>query len=491
MNIVIIGGGTAGWLSAYVLSQLNPDFKVTVIESSSVGIIGTGEGSTGFLVSFLQALGNKFHLTEKQILNRIDGTVKYGIKHINWSRTSDYYFAPITGNFDLSLNNDHIDNVTAYCVKNLKKEKRHLSTELGFLMEHNKLNLSDVNGQRAYHFDGHKIGSLLKEILGKSVNLIDDTINEVTLESLTGNISYLTLSDGTHVSGDFFIDASGFNRILSKKVNNKWISFSKYLPLNAAIPFHIEHDNFLPSYTEAKAMKYGWQWKIPTQSRMGCGYVFDENLISFDEALFELEKDHKRKINPIKQIRFDSGRIDKFLYKNYLSIGLSGSFLEPLEATSIHFTLCQLDYIGIIFGNNIDYNDQKKVAEYNNVCEYIINNFRDFVQFHYLGKRCDTAFWRNFLNGNVEVLETVSVIENMLKHDILDYNYFTKLFGVAGWELWSQNAMGLDLISEDVASYNIRKKFFADDHSFIFNSIIENIKNKTKSFPDNTLDAYY
>ena len=148
----------------------------------------------------------------------------------------------------------------------------------------------------------------------------------------------MILKDGAKLEADFWIDCSGFGRVLTKEMGGGWHSYSDYLPVNSALPYlHSFENNEVPKFeTLAWAMPNGWQWQIPTQTRYGCGYVYSDMFVNKEQAHSELEQITGRKIEPIRNIKFDVGRLENFWTKNVVAIGLSSGFLEPLQATSIH-----------------------------------------------------------------------------------------------------------------------------------------------------------
>lgn len=486
MKIIIVGGGTAGWLAAYMLSSaLNFDLNITLIESSSIGIIGTGEGSTGTLTNLIHnEVFADSRLNEEEFINESAATVKYGIKHINWTGDNSYYFAPIDGSWTGSENKDL---TFAYALNSYGKKNMHLCSDLGHLYHHNLNNLVEPNSNHAYHFDGHLIGKYFKKICN-NINVIDDIIKDVTVDSLSGNISSIITERGLSIDGDFFIDCTGFNRILSKKLKLEWKSFKKYLPVDSAIPFQLSYQtDEYPCYTLAKAMKYGWQWQIPTADRLGCGYVFDSTFINFDDAIYELEKDLHTNINPIKEIKFTSGKIEKSWFKNCLSIGLSNNFLEPLEATSIHTTIILLQ--NFIFNYlTLDINlltDENYYKRFNNDHDILMDNLKDFIQFHYLGNRNDTNFWKNFQNGNIEITDQNLEICSYLNFNLLNNTLFPDVNGIAGWPLWSFVAAGIDKISKDSTSKFLKRYDHNDVARLNFEFNQHLISSKLNLYPKN------
>jgi len=225
--------------------------------------------------------------------------------------------------------------------------------------------------------------------------LIEDAVITDIILNNNGEVQEL-VAESKNISGDLFIDCSGFKRILSNKIDNVWVSKTDYLPLNRAIAFPTEQtdpQNIEP-YTTSTALSAGWSWRIPTQDRYGNGYVFNTNYIDSDKALAELSQTLGVNVEKFaRDIPFEAGKVEKFWLKNVICVGLAGSFAEPLEAQSIGFTIVQLQVL-------IDYLDawpyNKKISDnYNRDMDEIFDNVIDYLQLHYFGDRCDTSFWRD------------------------------------------------------------------------------------------------
>ena len=308
MNIVIVGGGTAGWLAALMINKVKPEHTVTLIESSAIGIVGAGEGSTGMLTSIINGSLWDFDCDLMEFLKETGATLKYGIKHKGWSpNINRHYLAPLSGSGTSGNSFDYLFALE----QTLNPDKLHLTNDLGILMDRNlssfNLNTFDFDHfGNALHFDAHKVGQYFKKKVLKNpnVNLVDDEIIEVNLKE-NGFIDSVKLKSEKVIEGDFFIDASGFSRVLMKKLNNPWVSYNKHLPVNSAMPFLLDYeDSEMPEpWTTAWAQSSGWMWQIPVQERKGCGYVFDSNFITPEKAHEELEITLGKKINPIRVLK--------------------------------------------------------------------------------------------------------------------------------------------------------------------------------------------
>lgn len=455
MKIIIVGGGTAGWLSALMISKIYGDLHdITLIESKSIGIIGAGEGSTGYLTDIIQGNIWDYGCNESEFFKETNATVKLGIKHKEWKKIGHEYIAPIDSPPVIDSKKDCF---LLYGI--LKNYPLHLASQNGFYIENNLSSFFKNNGNienvksHAYHFDGHLVGQYFKKICGDSVSLIEDKVIDLYLDQ-NGFIDSLILESGRKVEGDFFIDASGFNRIFSKKLNIAWKSYQDNLTVNTAMPFIIEHEEGeeIQPITTSWAQKAGWMWKIPTQNRYGCGYVFDDNFISNEEAQKEIEDKINKKINPIKFINFEAGRLEDFWKNNCLFIGLSAAFAEPLEATSIHSTIIQLNSFIFDFLKETKKEtcNQSNITFYNKKISKMYDDYKDFINIHYVSERDDSEYWKWMKTGET-LTERSKELLKIQESRLLRSNDFEKYDGYAGAPLYNWIMVGLGIIDKKIA----------------------------------------
>ena len=391
MKICIIGGGTAGWLAALWISKLCPgQHNLTVIESSKIGIIGAGEGTTGIFFNIIQNRWADFGINEADFMRETSSTQKMGIRFTNWQGNGASYIAPIDNTIEISEHSDPV--LIEHCLTQ-GLDRVHLSTICGNLAEHNlssvDSDLKTTYGYNAYHFDGHLVGKYFKKLAQPNCEQVIDS--EVTsVESANGLITSVTLANGAAVSADYWIDASGFARVLSQHLATPWQSYREHLTCDRAMPFIIDHQGPIQPLTESRAMTAGWMWQIPTQDRIGSGYVYDSRYITDEDAQAEVERVLGRSIKPIKWIKFNPGRLDQMYTANTMSIGLAGSFLEPLQATSIHTTVAQLQLWHQLFEQQTITLEQANAS-----VNGVVDQFADLVQLHYKSGRSDTAFWQH------------------------------------------------------------------------------------------------
>jgi tryptophan halogenase len=230
------------------------------------------------------------------------------------------------------------------------------------------------------------------------IAIVDAIVSGVERDGETGDLRALVFNDGAKLAGDFFVDATGFRKqIIVKELNAPWVSYANELPVNRALPFwiDIEPGEEIANYALAWAQEAGWMWQIPTQTRYGCGYVYSDAFKTPEEAKLEVERVLGRPIDPRGDIRFQIGRLENAWVGNCLAVGLSSSFLEPLESTSIHGTIVQMM---LFAGRYLKHPAEMTNADrddYNRRVGRQVDDFRSFINTHYVVERDDTPFWKD------------------------------------------------------------------------------------------------
>jgi len=376
-KICIVGGGTAGLVTALILKSYFSSLQIDVVKSDKIGIIGVGEGSTEHWKEFADFVG----ITTKELITQTDATFKGGIMFEDWTKQTYYH------NIAYNINNIKFAQYQAgyaYTIINNLKPKEYTDKSNW----NNKVNPDSLPVQ--FHFNTFKLNNfLLKKCKGKDINIYEDEITKVNVKK--GNIESIE-SKTKKYKHDFYIDSTGFKRLLISKLGVKWQSYSKYLPMNEAIAFPTSNTDEYTPYTLAKAMSSGWLWRIPTNGRWGNGYVFNNQYINAEQAKKECEKYLGHKIEIGKNIKFEAGAIDRAWIGNCVATGLSSSFIEPLEASSIGTSIQQAFMLMHFI---INYKDTD-IELYNTRFKFIVENIRDFVLLHYLTDKKDSKFWKEF-----------------------------------------------------------------------------------------------
>jgi flavin-dependent dehydrogenase len=490
MKIVIVGGGTAGWMAACMAANLNKllkndgtskQYDVTVIESSNIPIIGAGEGSTGLLMEYITKKFKKLGVNEIDFLYETESTLKLGIRFKDWDGIGTEYLSPIQPTFSSNYNVD-LDLLSFVMYGHYAD-----SSPAGYLM-HNGLSSfyttkNKTTGTHSYHFDAHKVGKYLKKIaLQNSIKHIDAEITDVNINTITGNCESVRLKETNElITADLWIDCSGFARILSNKVNSGWVSYKDYLPVNSALPYlhKYQKDEDIKLETLAWAQPNGWMWQIPTQERYGCGYVYCDYFTNADGALKELEQTTGRKIEPLRQMKFDVGRLENVWSKNVVAIGLSSGFLEPLQATSIHSSIVQCE---LLFNNCLYYDKEKtmnptSMIRYNEFVAHMFDDFRDLLQIHYMTKRNDSDFWKFVRNELVKTEKTKYIID-VSKYRCPSMFDFDIYHGAAGWGVWCWTMVGLGYVDKNIAEQTLKNSGMLKDSKDMFSRITTSNINK-------------
>ena len=477
-NIIIVGGGTAGWSTALNFLQKTNNNKITVISSKELPAIGVGESTTGRFNELIQHKNGNVKINEMDFLLKTGSTFKLGILHTNWHTIGESFTSPLGDNFNNEKNYPHkgYDYFRIYHIaKNLKFNTMIQSQ----LMLNNKLPFFQVNedfpeipefniknakidfrfNHVAYHLDTFKVGQYIKEkvLENKRVNYIDDVVVDVE-KNEDETLKCLILKSGKKILGDLFVDCSGFQRLLIEKhYKNNFISYENELLVNRAMPFHIKNkkNTIINNYTHVIAKKFGWMWDIPLQHRKGCGYVYCDKFITPDKAQEEIEKDLKIKIIPQKDIKFKAGRLEKFWCKNVLSTGLSSAFVEPLEATSIHMTVLQINhFIEQYYTENMNFNCENLIEQYNNEMTSVWDDIKDFIVLHYNSPRKDTSFWKEASNEkrkSKRLKKLLNIWENRMPREVDYLGGLSNGFYYFGNTLWYQILIGMKILKQDIA----------------------------------------
>lgn len=424
-NVVIVGGGTAGWLTALYIQKVFPKSYIKVIASSEIGILGAGEGTTADFTGFLKFLD----VPISGVIQYAHGTIKIGNMFNNWNGDGKSYFHPF-------LDTPYMDDVNAYYNEiyngnNLNDVQLSSIAAFQHKVLYKKDTLEKI-GSDGLHFDAALLAKYLEKIsIERGIILVDAKMTNVITDH-NGFITKILLDGLDDIETDFVFDCTGFKRlIIGNFYGSKWQSYNDSLPVNRAMPFFISNEGEkLPPYSQSTSMKNGWMWKNPVQGRYGCGYVFDSNFATDEEIKAEAEEYLGQEITVPKMFSFNAGCFNDIWINNCVAVGLSGGFIEPLEATSIWVATQTLKTLKIKEAG-IFQRDQQAISQFNSIIRNMNAEIVSFIHFHYLSKRNDTEFWRNFKKNNSSpaIMQAFQDISNRTLPSQRDIDYINTVFG--------------------------------------------------------------
>ena len=399
-SIAIVGGGTAGWMSAAALSKyLGKAARIHLIESEQIGTIGVGEATIPPIIGFIRSLG----IDEDDLIRKTKATFKLAIEFKDWLRIGHTYYHPFgqTG-FDMNgvpffacwlrlfqqgrarkLDDYSLMSVAASGAKFMRPIQAPTTPLEGITY--------------ALHFDASLFARTLREYCeARGVVRTEGKVANVALRGEDGFIERLDLEDGTTVTADLFIDCTGLRGLLIEgALGAGYDDWTHWLPCNRAVAVGCERKGPLSSHTLSAALDAGWRWRIPLQHRVGNGYVYAADLISDDRATDTLlaQLEGKPASDPLL-IKFTAGRRKRMWIKNCVALGLAAGFLEPLESTSIHLIQRGIALLISTFPDRRF--APEEIARYNKVSAFEYERIRDFLIAHYvLTEREDSELWRH------------------------------------------------------------------------------------------------
>jgi tryptophan halogenase len=399
-KVVIVGGGTAGWMAAAALSKaFGEALDIRLVESDEIATVGVGEAT----IPPIRNIHLLFELSEADFLRAVNGTFKLGIEFENWGALGDRYFHPFSAH--------GIDTWAAqfhhYWVRARQSGERAALDEFSLEAAMARANRFGLEGDRkagyAYHFDAGEYAKLLRRIgEAHGVRRTEGRVVDVALHPESGDILSVKLEDGQVIEGELFIDCSGFRGLLIEQaLGTGWEDWGHWLRNDRAVAVQSESTAPPSPYTRSTARSSGWQWKIPLQNRVGNGLVYGSDYLAEDEASrLLMDTIDGRAITEPRTLRFRTGRRLKQWNRNCVALGLASGFLEPLESTSIH--LIQNGIIRLIKlfpGQRIE---PVEVDQYNREVEAELRHIRDFIIAHYkVTRRSDSPYWNDCRNMQV------------------------------------------------------------------------------------------
>lgn len=399
-RIVILGGGTAGWMAANLFASkwADKNVHVTLVESPEIGIVGVGEGSTPTLKRFFEML----NISESQWMPQCNATYKVNIRFAGWSPKSgiEDYSHPFICQTDTFTQKSFFVNCRTRRLgldTNVNPEEFLLN---GVLAKQGKGPLAPEHFpmimEYGYHFDSHLLGQFLAQHAETlDVEHIQAKVSSVK-QHANGDIAALITENGDEIDADFFVDCSGFASVLMQKtLNVKFNSFKQNLFNDSAVVMPTPMQEVIPVETRATALSNGWAWKIPLTNRFGNGYVYSSDFINQDQAETELRRHIGTENDPqsCRHLKMRVGQLEKHWANNCLGLGLSQGFIEPLEATALHLVqVCIEMFMGDFEKGQFSHRHQ---AEFNQKIAERFERVRDYIVAHYkVNTRDDSDYWR-------------------------------------------------------------------------------------------------
>ncbi|KQM67564.1 tryptophan halogenase [Sphingomonas sp. Leaf17] len=436
-DIVIVGGGTAGWMCAAALSRFvaNDTTRVTLIESDAIGTVGVGEATIPTINFFNQMLG----IDEDVFLAEVGGTFKLGIEFSDWGKIGDRYLHPF-GQYGQTMEGLQFHHIWAKLAGMGKAAP---------LSDYSPCAVASAAGRfarqagdprspfsrpaYAFHIDATLYARYLRGYAeGNGVTRLEGRITQVDRDGESGHVTTLMLDDGRTVAGDLFIDCSGFRSLLlGDTLGVGYEDWSHWLPCNRAVAMPTATVGPPAPYTMAIARDAGWQWRIPLQHRTGNGMVYADAFM--DPATAEATLRANLAGPPTgdaRHLSFKAGRRDRFWEGNVVALGLAGGFLEPLESTSIHLIQTGISKLLALLPDRRFAAIER--AEYNRLMIRSYDGVRDFIILHYAATtRNDTPFWNHV--RTMELPDSLSSKIELFRQKGRFFRYDDELFEIASW----------------------------------------------------------
>lgn len=429
-NVVIAGGGTAGWMAAAAFGKLlGKVLNITLIESDLIPTVGVGEAT----IPSLHVFHDLLKINESEVMKATNATFKLGISFENWKNVNKDYIHSFghlgqgcwAAGFQHFWLKGHqkglVSEIGDYCPEHVASRQGKFAT------------FPNQDRNYAFHLDAGLYAKFLRNIAQThGVKRVEGKINQVNQHNDNGFIKSLVLDNGKIIEGDLFIDCTGFKGMLIEEtLHTGYEDWSHWLPCDSAIAVQTKVTKNAVPYTRSIAHSAGWQWQIPLQNRMGNGIVFCSKHISDEEAKTTLLNNIQGElINEPRVIKFKTGTRRKHWNKNCVAVGLSSGFIEPLESTSIH--LIQQSIIRLMQNLPSKNMEQANIDDFNSKMRFEIDNIRDFIVLHYhVTQRTDSAFWRYC--KNMEIPETLQKRIDLFLDNGNTYKTDRELFGETSW----------------------------------------------------------
>ncbi len=434
-RIVIVGGGTAGWMTAAALARfIGPRCRIMLIESEAIGTVGVGEAT----IPPIREFNAQLEIDESEFIRETNATYKLGIEFTGWVEGEDRYFHQF-GELGRPLNGTPfhqfwLKHRSSRQVGPLAAYSMSATAAYSQRFAHPSADPADPLSQLAYayHFDASAYGHFLRRYAEqRGAERIEGKIIDVEQDGETGFVTAVKLDDDRRVRGDLFIDCSGFRSLLlGQTLGVIFEDWSRWLPCDRAITVPTEStEPFLP-YTRAIAQEFGWQWRIPLQHRSGNGHVYSSAFLSDDEAeRILIDSLEGRPIGTPNRLRFKAGRRAKAWDANVVAIGLSSGFLEPLESTSIHLIQEGIQKLLSLFPGRCVSPIERD--EYNQHMGRAYEPIRDFIILHFNATKRTGPFWEHV--REMTVPDSLAHKLELFHENGRVFRYNGELFDIPSW----------------------------------------------------------
>lgn len=413
-KLIIVGGGSAGWMTASALIKSFPDKEIVLIESPNISTIGVGESTTQYMREWVDFLG----LKDEDWMPACDATYKFGLKFVDFAEDDFYY--------PFGFRNEGTCNLSEYFIF----ANKHFTENVDFgrvfynqqsALEQNRIPQDYIKTDSGFHFDAVKFATYLRDNYAKprGVQHIQDDVIAVDSDEL--GIVNLKLKNLGNLSGNLYFDCTGFKGLLiDETLNTPWIDFSNQLFNNrtwaARVPY-LDKEQELRPYTTCTAMKHGWIWEVPTWTRLGTGYNYSDKHVAPEAALEEFKQYLGNRGEDIvfRDLKWPTGVREKVWNKNVVAIGLSGGFIEPLESGGLYSVH---EFLNAFLDVVEDHNRWDGLARdsFNWKCRDIFTQFANFVELHYtMSRRCDSAYWQEY-TGKENSLKNNNLLKQLFEY---------------------------------------------------------------------------
>lgn len=485
-SIAILGGGSAGWLTALFLKKLYPNTDITIIEDPNKPPIVAGESSGVSLSLFYRYL----NIDVNKWIIETNALPKLGGKFSDWNGIGSKF---IHGSIDRGYDKNYSANIPSFLginrefilcalANNIPVEELFYNANL---IQLNRLPMMLINSGRdtlMWHFDSKANAAFLKNVgISRGINLLEDTYTHSDKFN-NGNIKSLHFSSGSSVEAKWFFDCSGFSRLLlEKETKVQFTDLTNLFPASSVVAW-VDKDSELINRTNITAMKYGWSWNINLHNRAGNGYVYDSNHITVDQAITEASDRFQTTIDPIAAFTFTPSIATEAWKNNVIAVGLSSGFIEPLESNGLSQVILQLELVERYW--NLESDSTVEKILYNRYFTHLMNEIINFLLLHYKGHRRDTDFWKSHAYDSFRTTDTLKQRLEGWKNgavldDVLNFNIYS-------FESYITVIQGLNLINTDKLKIRLSSKRpdifndFCKSHDYL-KSFITHISNDSIS----------